>query len=198
MLVTGFGPFLDVVDNPSARLAEALSGVTRPAWRATGLELPTSFARAPRLVAERLATERFDFLLALGVGRSGLRLEARAAAVVESESLDVDGEAWAGRVLGDGDRESALPLARWASLLSRDAMAVEVSRDCGGYVCNAMNYFALAESGLPALFVHVPRELAVDPRRFGEAVTCLSALLDLVVADLPVDAGEVAAYGPAP
>jgi pyrrolidone-carboxylate peptidase len=52
-LVTGFGPFLDVVDNPSGALARALDGSRIGPWRVVGMELPVSTARAPALSLAR-------------------------------------------------------------------------------------------------------------------------------------------------
>lgn len=178
--VTGFGPFLDVVDNPSARLARALARRSGSGWEARALELPTAFGRARAQIIEAVGDEA-DFVLALGVGRGGLRLERVARGVVSSENEDVDGEVWCGRELGP-DLENALPLAAWAEQLGGEP-PFTVSEDCGGYVCNAMNHQVLSAWPGRALFVHVPRDLS-DSADFAAVEGQLAALIDLAVAHL--------------
>ena len=46
-LVTGFGPFLDVSDNPSGRIARAVNGARVDGLALHGLELPVRFLDGP-------------------------------------------------------------------------------------------------------------------------------------------------------
>lgn len=177
--VTGFGPFLDVVDNPSSRLAVALEKRSGTAWEARALELPTAFRRARERFLDFVMGGPVDFVLALGVGRGGLRLERVARGVVSSEHADIDGEVWAGRRLGP-DLTNPLPLETWAERLGGEP-PFTVSEDCGGYVCNAMNHHVLSAFPGRALFVHVPRELS-DSADFATVEAQLAALIDLAVA----------------
>lgn len=181
--VTGFGPFLDVVDNPSSRLAASLAGRSGGDWEARAKELPTAFLRARTQFLDlvRAGPVDFDFVLALGVGRGGLRLERVARGVVTSEHPDIDGEVWAGVRLGP-DLENPLPLAAWAEQIGGDP-PFTVSEDCGGYVCNAMNHQVLSALPGRALFVHVPRDLS-DSATFAAVEAQLAALLDHAVAHL--------------
>ncbi|HKX45494.1 MAG TPA: pyrrolidone-carboxylate peptidase, partial [Planctomycetota bacterium] len=54
-LVTGFGPFLDVDDNPSGAVARALDGARVGPFEVVGRELPVLFDAAPRAVDAALA-----------------------------------------------------------------------------------------------------------------------------------------------
>lgn len=182
--VTGFGPFLDVVENASSRLGVALAKRSEMAWEARALELPTAYRRARERFVELVAGGRVDFVLALGVGRGGLRLERVARGVVSSDDADVDGEVWAGERLGP-DRENPLPLERWAEQLGGEP-PFTVSEDCGGYVCNAMNHHVLSALPGRALFVHVPRDLS-DSADFAAVEAQLAALIDLAVAHLQAE-----------
>lgn len=177
VVASGFGPFLDVLDNPSARLAAALARRDGHRWATRAVEVPTAFGRATRVLSEAVGSG-CDFVLALGVGRGGLRLEQVARGVVNSEHPDVDGEVWAGVRLGE-DLENPLPLADWGAEVGGEP-AFEVSRDCGGYVCNAMNHHVLSAWAGRALFVHVPRDLD-DSAAFSAVEAQLAALLDVVV-----------------
>lgn len=180
VLVSGFGPFLDVADNPSALLAKALSATSHVGWKAYAVELPTSYRRAMELIDQAAGPGLgFDLVLALGVGRGGLRLEQVARGVVGAEATDIDGESWVGRELGP-DRINPLPLQRWVDELG----GVELSTDCGGYVCNAMNHHILGAWPGRSLFVHVPRGLESDPAGLLAVCDRLARLVSLALAHL--------------
>lgn len=150
LLVTGFGPFRDVTFNPSGAIADALSHAPPAGWHVTSAVLPVTFEDAPRAIDQALS--RLDtapqLLLGLGVHPGRLfRLEVRARAQ-DSErvtSLDVN--------------HSALALS------SAGGGAVLVSNDAGQYVCECAYHHLLArgsERDVPALFLHVPRQDALD------------------------------------
>jgi pyroglutamyl-peptidase len=69
ILVTGFGPFLDVEENPSGRLARRIDGARIAGHTVHGEVLPVTYAEAPALtlaLAERL---RPVLVVGLGVAR---------------------------------------------------------------------------------------------------------------------------------
>lgn len=154
VLVTGFSPFEDVRVNASSLVAARVAG-TLGEHVVVARTLPTAFGQA----RERITDEPCDAALALGVWRgSDWRLERRAAGRVASARPDAHGASWLDRELGP-DRASTLPIEAWAAELSAElAMSVRASDDCGGYVCNA-SYHALLGRGVPALFVHLPRDV---------------------------------------
>jgi pyroglutamyl-peptidase len=165
ILVTGFGPFLDVADNASGRIAASLDGTGVDGSRVVGRVLPTSFARARDDLKRFVAECEPKVVIALGVAREdALRLERRAGAVVTSAHPDVDGASWSDRRLGPRDLATPLPLQRWVEVLARGPgpLPVRVSEDCGGYVCNATYHAALEVAPAASLFVHLPRVAAED------------------------------------
>lgn len=154
MLVTGFGPFEDVVINASGEVAAGLDGGAIGGCALRGVVLPTAFGEARRRAMELAAARECRAVVALGVWRGGApRFERRARGRVGSERRDVHGEVWAGRELGP-DLASDRPVEVWA----RELGGV-LSEDCGGYVCNAV-YHAVLATRRDGVFVHVPRDVS--------------------------------------
>lgn len=150
LLVTGFGPFDDVVFNPSGAIARALGESPPIGWQVTDALLPVTFSGAPEAIDEALSgfSVRPDLMLGLGVHRGrSFRLERRACVDREELVTDID------------VREQALGLSR------AGAGSVVISNDAGKYVCERAYHQLLlrgAELRTPALFLHVPPE-AVMP-----------------------------------
>src|SRR5690242_4159837 len=72
ILLTGFGPFGKVIDNPTERLARAFALEAVAGCELTTCVFPTSFARAPELMRAQLEIggrdgRPFDAVLMLGV-----------------------------------------------------------------------------------------------------------------------------------
>jgi len=166
ILLTGFGPFGSVVDNPTARLAKVFDGETVADRQIVGVPLPTSFARAPRLIAETLAGDKFDAVLMLGVAVSAhaLRIErfARRRSAVRGEDVD-------GALPGPLSGPEVLPVTIDVDAMEEALTLVgcEVSDDAGSYVCNHTLYSTLSSARGPRVgFLHVPpddRTLAAIP-----------------------------------
>lgn len=153
VLVTGFGPFGRVEDNPSARLAAALAAHTG----AEALVLPTSFARAPAAL-RHAARHGFDAMLLLGVAETEpeLRVETCGRNVVAARIADVDGAQPSG-VLVPGAAEVLPVTLSPAPLLAALGAPGHLSESAGSYVCNALLYHALHERLAPAIgFLHLP------------------------------------------
>lgn len=160
-LVTGFGPFEAVRENPSGALARRLAAEPPAGWRIAAEELPVSFERAPaaldRLLAGLAAPP--ELLLGLGVHREeGYRLERRARGRPPAVTRpDVDGRSNFEVPAGEGTLASPLPLEALVETLAAEGL--RVSEDAGGYVCERVYHRLLVhagERGVPALFVHVP------------------------------------------
>ncbi|MCA9000702.1 MAG: hypothetical protein KDB61_02180, partial [Planctomycetes bacterium] len=156
LLVTGFGAFENVADNPSGRLAEVMDLRAD----AVGLRLPVTYGEVESLLDAALtgAARGTVGILALGVHRGGeFRLEERSGASDVSER-----PAAAGAPSPAGPR-----LALWSGFdLEACARAcaqagphpVRLSQDAGGYVCDFLYGLALAKAralGVNALFLHV-------------------------------------------
>ena len=187
VLVLGFGPFLDVSDNPAAALARALDGrvlTLRSGGRVqvVGREMPVSHVRAPAL-AETLAREiGAELVLGVGVarGRSAAALErrgVRAPSRADPPPPDVDGVvvtdlgALAGDAAAHAVRYATLPEVPFCA-----ASGVGTSEDAGSYVCNGWLWATLGRlRDRPVGFLHIPD--VPDPLD-GPVLAGLRAVLD--------------------
>ena len=147
LFVTGFGPFMQHAENPSAVLAEA-SGLPFPV-------LEVSYRGVDEFVSS-LDLSGFDSWLALG-------LAANATTVL----CETVGRNWLGVVpdvrgetYGPGPIDPSGPPAIASSLWCGafvESDLVRVSADAGGYLCNSLLYLALRKFPDKKIgFLHIP------------------------------------------
>lgn len=167
LLVTGFGPFPGVAENPSAAIARRVAA--SPRWRRLGVEaealvLPTAYAALEGLLAPALRGG-VDAVLMIGVaGRARkVRVERRAANRASILLPDAAGRRRTALafVPGESHRQATVSAARVLHRLRRHAVPCVRSQDAGRYLCNASYFAALAEP-VPVLFLHIPKP---PPRR---------------------------------
>ena len=165
ILLTGFGPFLDVLLNPSGEIARALDGKKLSGVQVSSRVLPAAYRSVGPAFAEALeemAPTVPVALLSLGVHRgSPYRLEKRARPVLDSAQLDADGVRGNQLdFLGERELHTTLDVPKLVTALEDGgAEAVVVSENAGGYVCERCYYevLTLAERlALPGFFLHVP------------------------------------------
>ena len=160
-LVLGFGPFGEVLDNPSSRLARAVDGLDAGPFRLVGRQMPVSYRRSVEETAAAVATHAPEIVLGVGVAvqRTCAQLE-RTGRAGHSTRLDVD-QRQADWISSPRRRRVArLPLKAM-----QEASGLEVSDDCGSYVCNGWLYACLGMLPLHLRvgFLHIPRHgLAPD------------------------------------
>jgi pyroglutamyl-peptidase len=169
ILVTGFGPFLDVADNPAARLAREVEGLRDAGLDVVGRELPVSYARAPELTARWAREVAADFVLGIGVarGRKEPQVERVARRAADASLADVDGVRLR-ELASDGPEQI---VCADAESVAR-ALGVALSDDAGAYVCNAWLY-AVLRAGLRAAFLHVPPR-GIAAGRLAEGLRALA------------------------
>lgn len=175
VLVTGFGSFLDVVDNPSGRLALAIDGYHDDLLEVTGRVLPVSYRRGPATAVALARSLAVDAVLGLGVavGRTALSVERRAVRCVDPGVPDIDGDGVdAIQLDGPDERLATMPVIQLA-----EALGATVSEDAGRYVCNAWLYQVTAALGseVPVGFVHLPAD-GMEPDRLLAGLHWLSSL----------------------
>ena len=175
VLVTGFGPFLAVTDNPSARLALAVHAPEgEPAVHA--LVLPVSYARAAALTVEAARRLGVDLVLGLGVatGRTEACVERVGRIELDPRVADVD-EVRRDRVLDRTGAPASVHATLPVEVLAR-ALGAQVSEDAGRYVCNAWLYEVglLLGGELPVGFVHLPPQ-GMAPERLRTGIAALLA-----------------------
>jgi pyrrolidone-carboxylate peptidase len=162
ILLTGFGVFEGVDENPSGALARLFDG--RGTVR--GAVLPVEFRASAATLDEALASgPEPSLILCLGVHPGpGYRLERRAGTTLGLDRPDNAGECGdvvSGEMGGpEGDLVTGLDLDTLLETLSRGGEeAVCISDDAGGYVCERIYRHALVRAGerdAEALFFHVP------------------------------------------
>jgi len=151
VLITGFGPFPGVPDNPTATLARAVHGRRIGSVRFVGDVLPVSYRRAPEQTLALIDAHKADHVVGTGVSRhvSSPVVESVARWVSES-TVDVEGQT---RTLLEGPPQRA---SSWAPAVA-EGLGAPLSRDAGRYVCNAWLYRVLGtHHGPRAAFVHMP------------------------------------------
>ncbi|MCP4803969.1 MAG: hypothetical protein GY913_08950 [Proteobacteria bacterium] len=158
IVVTGFGPFLDVSENPSGALARAVDGARVRGHTVRGVELPVSYERAPRQVIELVRSFAPVLVLGLGVAtrRSGAQVERQARNRGSQEHADMDGQRRTR--LGRGPEVVRCPIADPLAA----ALEIGTSNDAGDYVCNAWLYgVSRGLAGTDVAFVHI--STAMEP-----------------------------------
>jgi pyroglutamyl-peptidase len=171
VLVTGFGAFLDVKDNPSGRLAAAVDGAQVEGWTVVGKVLEVSYAGAPARTIAAAKANHAGLIIGLGVdtSRDGVFVERCGYAGGDGVTVDIDDVT---RGPAEGKVRATIDVDRFAH-----ALGAEVSEDPGRYVCNSWLYDV--RTGLPDRpvgFVHLPAN-GIEKDRFlmalGELVRSL-------------------------
>jgi pyroglutamyl-peptidase len=168
ILVTGFGGFLKNAKNPAEKVAHAL---IEPSTRV--LILPVSYLKSRALLLETLQKERPDLLLSFGLAssRKRLSLEEKAYNLLDAKVPDNDGVKKSKEAISPLGKETLLTpfdLGTLQNILVEKSIPVALSDDPGRYICNEVYYTDL-ESGIPALFVHLPNEKEIPLEKQIEA-----------------------------
>ena len=171
VLITGFGPFPGVPVNATMRLVPELARVGArllPDVRFASEILATEWAAAPQRLEPLLAEVEPDLVVHFGVSSRarGFEVEARARNACAA-TPDAAGALPQGVAVRDGGAEylpASLPVQHIVTRLRLRGIPAYVSRDAGGYLCNAALYHSLGcARGAPGRrvgFVHVPATLA--------------------------------------
>ncbi|MGI9385242.1 MAG: hypothetical protein ACR2PO_18980 [Methyloligellaceae bacterium] len=195
LLVTGFGPFPGVRDNPTERLIQRIrADPTR--HRSSGFDmrtavLPTEWSAVRARVPKLLARHDPDVILHFGVhGRAGgFQLEQRACNHM-GMLPDACGQRGNGSAIVTGAPRmlrSMGPSERLVSHLRTAGLPAELSMDAGRYLCNMLLYLSLlhahtADRPRTVQFVHIPPVAMPGQTRSGGMMT--SSELDLGAAAL--------------
>lgn len=172
VLLTGFGPFGAVVDNPTERLARRFDGARIGDREVEGLALPTSFLRAKSLLRDHVTDHALVLMLGVAGGTREIRVERFGRNADDAFIADIDGAEPHGPI---GDGPDVLPVsidvhAVLGALLRAEIPAV-LSDSAGSYVCNHVLYSTLAEVDVPRIgFLHVPPAPPLDFEMLSLAV----------------------------
>ncbi len=163
--LTGFGPFRDVVDNPSSRLVLALAGRSIAGHRVEARVLPVRWRDG---LDGALRGDTPALLIGFGVATRRTRVAVEALGTPHREGTDVDGALPSPSRVQAGDHVPAtLDVSQLAAGLDAD-----VSQDAGTYLCNAWAHDVVAQAPCPAAFVHIP-PAGLAPERLASALATL-------------------------
>jgi pyroglutamyl-peptidase len=176
ILLTGFGPFPSIPANATSLLVPRLAEAARraiPGVRFAVEVLPTEWEASLDLLDDLVRTWKPAVALHFGVsGRaSGFEIETRGRNAC-SHSLDAAGQLPRSEYVSPGGPEflpATLPTAHLVSRLRRRGLPAQLSRDAGGYLCNALLYRSLELSRrrsepVRTGFVHLPASLVSERR----------------------------------
>lgn len=167
VLLTGFDPFGGETVNPSWLAAERLHDEIVAGHRIESVQLPTAFARAPRLLRAAIRRHRPALVLCVGQagGRSAISLERVAINVIDARIPDNDGAQPVDAPVTRGGPAayfSTLPIKAMYADLDAATIPVEISQTAGTFVCNQVFYALMRTlAPMPAPrprggFVHIP------------------------------------------
>ena len=175
-LVSGFEAF------GGERINASLAAVQRlpprlGALEITTLELPTSFARAPAVLAAAIAQHTPDLVLCVGEAgdRHLLSIERVATNLCDARIADNDGAQPQGqKSAADGPAAyfSTLPVNAMLAAMRAEGLPLEISNSAGSFVCNHVFYalMQLATAGGQRWrggFIHVPHAQDVSRPQAG-------------------------------
>ena len=169
LLITGFGPFPGVPDNPSANLARrvgrTLSSAGHNGVTATTAILPTEWRALPRMLEPLGARLTPDLIIHFGLHERArsFHIEQRARNLAATRP-NTRGENSANRKISrfaPDALDSPLCASSIAAKLRRRGLPAVSSYDAGDYLCNMAYFLSLARgrtaaAATPVLFVHIP------------------------------------------
>ncbi|CAE6442255.1 unnamed protein product [Rhizoctonia solani] len=181
ILITGFGPFSGVPENPSWVVASHLNNQTRDFGgvkvHITALEIPTAYSAVLNTIPALHASKEYDAMVHFGLGlpdrfrieRIGHKLGYPAPdaqgkfsdIVISNESQEIRGFG-AGFEQFEEELQTSIDVdAVVERLKSNGFEQTESSNDAGRFVCEFSYFCSLAcaqreGTGIKVLFVHVP------------------------------------------
>ncbi len=160
VLLSGFGPFLDIKDNPSESIVTQLARD----FQSPFIILPVVFGKSFEVLKEKALLEKPDIILMFGVAatRSTICLERIGLNWVESKNADTSvSTPVTGKIVVNQELAlmSSYNVEKVISEFDfNERKLVEVSYSAGTYVCNDLYFRMLNEKQISAekLFIHIP------------------------------------------
>ncbi|CAN1508015.1 Pcp Pyrrolidone-carboxylate peptidase (N-terminal pyroglutamyl peptidase) [Rhabdaerophilaceae bacterium] len=173
LLITGFGAFPGVRENPSARLALALGRLTRwhrLGWTVSASELPVGYGPMEQSLTRLLVPEpRAVLMFGIAARSKIVRVEMLARNRTSRTQRDASGRLPKSAVLDAGPPilKGRAPARALATCLQESGLPAGLSRNAGPYLCNAGYRFVLRSipEATRVIFIHIPRVQSRQDRR---------------------------------
>ncbi len=187
VIITGFGPFLSNLENPSGEICSRLSEVQKEVpsdVRLIGLKLPVCYHEAAKILTQSMAQENPSAVLSLGLAADRAQIEIEKIAINYRHSKSPDSNGLLAKheqIDQDGPAAlmTTLPYQAMIEGFAAHQISAALSLSAGSYVCNEVFYrlmqVATAKS-IPAGFIHLPVNSATS---FLRALPTLLSYLDL-------------------
>lgn len=200
VLLTGFGPFPTVAANATSLLVPRIAEAATRAFSGASITchiLPTEWGAGLSAVEHLYHRLAPSIALHFGVsGRAmGFEIETRARNLC-SQSVDAAGRLPPARQLtvrGPEYLPATFPAAHIAERLRRRGLPAIVSRDAGGYLCNALLYRTLEtamripEPPRSSGFIHLPASLVNERNPWrGPHISCRMDWDDVIEGGLEI------------
>lgn len=176
VLVTGFEPFGNHIENISQIVATSLDGEKIRGHTIDSLILKVSQDGA-RTVSKLLETKNYAAIVHIGLAESAKfpRIELLARDLLDFSIPDNSGRFVKNQTIsGDGDRESTIFIQDWDVKNMIDKP--EISYDAGSFICNETLYNTLGviSKETPCVFLHLPK---VQDDARGFTIQCIDRML---------------------
>lgn len=197
VLLSGFEPFDNLIENPSQLVLEALEK-DKEKFGLTTIILPVSFSRAFPLLKETIERTKPDYVLCLGLALNRQEITPERIAInwVEARIPDNDGDMPINERIssrhGDGIF-STLPIKAMIEACQKEGVPSTLSNTAGTYVCNYLMFQLLAyaqDKNFRAGFIHLPPTPTLCPLKKGMKVEDMKRGLSAMIQTLGFSSDE--------
>ncbi|MEM0321871.1 MAG: pyrrolidone-carboxylate peptidase [Thermoprotei archaeon] len=176
IVLFGFKPFKEYVENPSEIICNMLSGATIGSHRVYTKVLDVKYSTVKPEIIGALDSARPILVLGLGLapGRAQVSVEKVAINYRDPNLLDVAGEKPDSEKIEQGGPaayETNLPVEKILAALRGAGIPAKLSLSAGSYLCNNAMYLICSEAskrGFLGGFIHIPCHEELAAKLEGE------------------------------
>lgn len=189
ILITGFMPFADISENPSAIVARAVGAIPSIAAYADSAILPTEYDASVRVLTSLLDDDRYQACISLGVGTSAaIQIERVAYNIDDTDAPDNAGVIRVATAIDDAPETltATLPINDLYAAIDTLDVPVELSTNAGRFVCNhlfygTLHWLRMRGSRTRYGFIHLPmhKEAGLDGPSLplGDMINAIAACM---------------------
>ena len=171
VLLTGFGPFLNITNNPTQSIAEQLNNTQLNNASIISIILPVSFEQSIQTMKEAIQQFEPDLIISLGLEDKSSSIHLELIGTNLKRTQLANGRWSIPHFILLGKRlfyTSTLPLLEIKSNLLDNTIPTKLSLGAGTYVCNSLfyqtqHYLHTTNQEIPMGFIHLPQQQSIDP-----------------------------------